>query len=387
MSPSRHTRGALRAALLGSALAALSACDSFDIDLRPPGMDTTPAVRRATAPRPAPDDRGVISYPNYQVVVARPGDTVADVARRIGLDPDELARYNGLSKDVRLRGGEILALPRRVSEPSPATGAPAANTATGERIDITTLADNAISQAGSGGTARAEPARPRDGVEPIRHKVERGETAYSIARLYNVSVRALAEWNGLGPDLSVREGQYLLIPVARDTETAAKRRTTPPGKGSPTPPPPSAAKPLPRRDARPTPPAAKPPSPDLGSERTAASGSARLAFPVEGKIIRAYSKDNEGIDIAAPAGTPVRAADAGTVAAITRDTDKIPILVIRHAGGLLTVYANIDGITVKKGDRVKRGQKIAVVRKGKPTFVHFEVRKGIDAVDPMPYLN
>jgi len=83
----------------------------------------------------------------------------------------------------------------------------------------------------------------------------------------------------------------------------------------------------------------------------------------------------------------VRAADAGTVAAITRDTEKIPILVIRHAGGLLTVYANIDGITVKKGDRVKRGQKIAVVRKGKPSFVHFEVRKGIDAVDPMPYLN
>jgi len=144
MSPSRHTRGVLRAALLGSALAALSACETFDIDLRPAGMDTTDAVRRATAPRPAPDDRGVISYPNYQVVVARPGDTVADVARRIGLDPDELARYNGLSKDVPLRGGEILALPRRVSEPSPATGAPEANTATGERIDITTLADNAM---------------------------------------------------------------------------------------------------------------------------------------------------------------------------------------------------------------------------------------------------
>jgi len=52
MSPSRHTRGVLRAALLGSALAALSACETFDIDLRPAGMDTTDAVRRATAPRP-----------------------------------------------------------------------------------------------------------------------------------------------------------------------------------------------------------------------------------------------------------------------------------------------------------------------------------------------
>ncbi len=391
MAPSRHSR-ALRAALLGSALAALSACETFDIDLRPRGMDTTDAVRRATAPRPAPDDRGIISYPNYQVVVARPGDTVADVARRIGLDPEELARYNGLAQDVPLRGGEILALPRRVSEPSPATGAPATG---GERIDITTLADNAISQAGNGARATTAAATRRtsapDGPEPIRHRVERGETAYSIARLYNVSVRALAEWNGLGPDLALREGQYLLIPVARDGETAAKGAkkpdATPPGKGSPTPVPPSAARPLPREDARPTPPAAKPPSPDLGRERTAASASTRLAFPVEGKIIRAFSKNNEGIDIAAPAGTPVRAAEAGTVAAITRDTDQIPILVIRHPDNLLTVYANIDGITVKKGDRVKRGQKIAVVRKGNPAFVHFEVRKGFDAVDPMPYLN
>ena len=74
------------------------------------------------------------------------------------------------------------------------------------------------------------------------------------------------------------------------------------------------------------------------------------------------------------------------MAAITRDTDQVPILVIRHAGNLLTIYANIDKISVKKGDRVDRGQTIAKVRAANPAFVHFEVRKDFDSVDPMPYL-
>ena len=48
----------------------------------------------------------------------------------------------------------------------------------------------------------------------MRHKVERGETAFTIARLYNVPIKALAEWNGLGADFGIRSGQFLLIPVA-----------------------------------------------------------------------------------------------------------------------------------------------------------------------------
>ena len=95
----------------------------------------------------------------------------------------------------------------------------------------------------------------------------------------------------------------------------------------------------------------------------------------------------EGIDIEASAGTPVKAAEAGTVAAITRDTDQVPILVLRHAGNLLTVYANIGNITVKKGDKVKRGQVVARVGSKSPSFLHFEVREGFDSVDPDPYLN
>ena len=74
------------------------------------------------------------------------------------------------------------------------------------------------------------------------------------------------------------------------------------------------------------------------------------------------------------------------VAAITKDTEQVPIVVIRHAGGLLTVYAGLDGIKVAKGAKVKRGQTIASVRAGNPAFMHFEVRKGVDSLDPLPYL-
>jgi murein DD-endopeptidase MepM/ murein hydrolase activator NlpD len=224
-------------------------------------------------------------------------------------------------------------------------------------------------------------------TEPIRHRVMRGETAYSIARLYNVNVKALADWNGLGPDLAVREGQTLLVPVAA-ARSASQEVITAPGEGSPTPTPPSAATPLPAEKTKPAAePVKTPPAPNLGTQKTAASGTAKLAMPVAGKIIRGYQKKkNEGIDIAAAAGTAVAAAGDGTVAAITKDTDQVPILVIRHDGNLLTVYANIDGISVAKGDRVKRGQPIARIRSSDPAFLHFEVRQGFDSVDPVPYL-
>ncbi len=368
--------------LFGGALILLAGCEqSFDFDLRSlgDGFNTTDAARQATAARPQADDRGVISYPNYQVAIARDGDQIGDVAGRVGIPADELARFNGIPPDVKLRRNEVIALPRRVAEPSLATGADQSG------IDITSLAGNAIDRADTAPAQTTAPDTTPTGTEPIRHKVEPGETAFSIARLYNVSVRALSEWNGLGPDLSVRSGQFLLIPIAADPPANQSPVTTP-GEGSPTPEPPSAATALPDGTGQTT--AATPSSPNLGDDRTAASGVAKLAMPVTGKIIRAYSKGtNDGIDIAADAGTAVVSAADGTVAAITRNTDQVPIVVLKHANNLLTVYAGVDSLTIKKGDSVKRGQQIAVVRAGDPSFLHFEVREGLDSVDPMPFLN
>lgn len=379
----RHTP-MMRGLIAGTVLITLTSCSDFDFDLRDKfgnAHDTSNAARQATSPRPQADDRGVISYPNYQVAIARSGDTVADVATRVGLDADELATYNGIAANAPLRKDEIIALPRRVAEPSPATGSITTGPLQPDTIDITTLAGGAIKR------ADARPASKRSapsGAEPVRHKVERGETAYSISRLYNVSVRSLSEWNGLGTNLSVREGQYLLIPVASANQPGAAAKTTEPGTGTPTPTPPSSTKPLPSESA--TPKVTAPQSPNLGNQRSATSNSAKLLYPVQGNIIRAYSAKSDGIDIAAKAGTSVKAADGGTVAAILQSVDQVPILVIRHSDNLLTVYANVEGVKLKKGDRVKRGQTIGKVMSGNPAFVHFEVRKGPESVDPMPYL-
>ncbi len=375
-----------------------SACDNsgLDWDLRSNQIDTTGAAAAATANRPAPDSRGVISYPTYQVAVARKGDTVATVAQRVGLSPTEVASYNALSSTDPLREGEVLALPVRVSADT------ALATSLAPAVDVTSIAATALDRVDGAGTVTAStigaaPSGPT-GDEPLRHQVKRGETAFTIARTYNVSAKALADWNGLDPDLAVREGQYLIIPTSASAPPTTFEPiqtfgdVTAPGEGSATPEPPSASEPLPDEQTVPAAQAeqavkeAEPASPDLEASRTAAS-AADFAMPTDGKIIRPYAKGtNDGIDIAAPAGTSVKAAAAGSVAAITTDTSGTPIIVLRHEGGLLTVYAGVDSVTVKKGDTVSRGQTIAKVKAGDPAFLHFEVRKGADSVDPITYL-
>ncbi|MGB3147462.1 MAG: peptidoglycan DD-metalloendopeptidase family protein [Paracoccaceae bacterium] len=389
-------KNAFRMFIMGASVLTLAACENdgrFDGDLRHFGkgiFDTSDAVAAGSAVRPAPDQRGVISYPGYQVALARRGDTVTSVAARVGLPAEELASYNAINAAAVLREGEVLALPRRVPEAGAAAGVigtaslPPA-TASGGTIDVQSIASNAIEETKNQQPAKPTPiSSPPIGNEPLRHKVLRGETAYSIARQYNVNVRSLADWNGLNGNLDVREGQILLIPTSGSKAPKATEVVTAPGEGSATPEPPSAKKPLPEeKTTAASEPVETPPAPDLATTATAG----KLAMPVKGKIIRGYQKKkNDGIDIGAAAGTAVAAAGDGAVAAITKDTEGVPILVLRHADNLLTVYANIDAIAVKKGDKVSRGQTIAKVRGSEPAFLHFEVRQGFDSVDPMPYL-
>ena len=375
----------IRPLLAGAALTALAACGTpqdWDLDLRDfgRGFDTSDAVRNV-APRPAPDERGVISYPNYQVVVARRGDTISSIADRLGVDAESLARYNGVGSDIPLRRDEVVALPTRVTESS------AAGPIQPPRVDVTTLASDAIDRAGPDTPTQTAAPAPQTGFEPVRHQVQRGETIYSIARNYDIPVRDIAEWNGLGADLEIREGQFLLVPVALPGGQSSGTTVPVPGAGSPTPEPPSAATPLPDDDttaaAAPVP---APETPDLGDPEPTPS-NARLQYPVDGPIIRAYARGrNDGISIGVPAGTPVRAAGDGTVAAITENTDGASIVVVRHAEDLLTVYVNLDDLEVERGDRVRTGQTLARVPTGDPSFLHFEVREGLESVDPAEYL-
>ncbi|MDF1855584.1 LysM peptidoglycan-binding domain-containing protein [Pseudooceanicola sp.] len=405
--------------LSASTLALATACTTpLDLDMRGnfDQFSTAEAARLATTDRPRPDNRGVISYPNYQVAVARRGDSVTDVAERVGTDPAALARHNGLKFNDPLRAGEVLSLPSRVAEPSPETGALSTGPIlpdpepTAPSTDIASIAGGALNRAGDrrvettpltpadpaaapAARAKATASKPRaqTGKEPERHKVVRGETAYTIARLYKVPVKALGEWNGLDSEFSIREGQYLLIPVKVETpqvQKTAAQSTEAPGVGSPTPLPPSAVKPLPDEKTKPVAKAAATTAPvaDIGQQTAKKAG--RMAYPVKGNIVRDYAKGrNDGIDIAAAAGTAIGAAEAGEVAAITSDAEGNHVVVVRHDGKLLTIYSNVTGIKVKEKQKVSRGQAIAEIPSGKSTYVHFEVRKGLESTDPLPYLN
>jgi murein DD-endopeptidase MepM/ murein hydrolase activator NlpD len=381
----------LRATLvLGASALALSGCldtGNLDWDLRQGRGDTSEAARQATAAAPTPDGNGVISYPDYQMATARRGETVASMAGRLGMNPEELARSNALRPTDPLREGEMLLLPKRVSAaPQPAVIAGTAP-ASGGGVDITSIATTALDEAGPT-PAKPSPvaSKPVSG-QPLTHRVARGETAFTIARTYNVSAKALADWNQLGSDMAVREGQTLIIPIATAEAPDPEPVTVAPGAGSPTPEPPSAKKPLPdeKTEATGTKPKDTPASPDLGAEKTKTT---KMAMPVAGKIIRGYdAKKNQGIDISAAAGSPVKSADAGTVTVLSADTNGKGIVIIRHAGDLLTVYVGVSGMVVKKGDKVKRGQEIGKVAPGDPAFVHFEVRNtSKQSFDPVGYL-
>ncbi len=391
-----------RVLMAGVALAALSACDDFDFDLRDNGggFDTTRAVQDLPN-RPRPDDRGVISYPNYQVVVARRDDTIRGIAIRLGLDANELAEYNGIEPDTILRRDEIIALPTRVTEPSPATGAD--GTGPIQPFDVAAVATTALNRADAAGGVTATPLAPAAtatpvaatpvapdaprGVEPIRHQVARGETAFSISRLYSVPVADIAEWNGLDSQFTIREGQFLLIPQGGTAPVATPAAVvTEPGVGTETPVPPSATTPLPTVAPAVATPVA-PPAPDLGTPAPTETTASRFVAPVQGSIIRGYAPgSNDGVDFGVAAGTDVKAADGGTVAAVTTDTSGGSIVVIKHSDGLLTVYTQMDSLTVSKNENISRGQTIGKVRAAETPFLHFEVRRGLQSVDPTDFL-
>jgi len=361
----RFTRTTLAVGILGFTLTACD--DEFSLTKLGNKIDRPPsAIAGETDKRPPADENGVITYPNYQVAVARDGDTVATVASRVGISADRLARYNGLKTDTRVSKGEIIAIPKGATLQS-----------TGRIEDI---ASSALDSAPS-----SEPV-VQAGAEPVRHTVRSGETAYTIARNYNVSVTALASWNGLGPDLAVRPNQRLLIPTT--SESVEPLETTSPGTGTPTPIPETSTKPLPKpvAAAKPTPapkPVAKPaPAP-------APAKTSKMIKPVSGSVLRGFSKKsggNEGIDYAAPTGATVKAAATGTVALISKSVGDTTIVLLRHPNNLYTVYSNVTNVSLKKGQTVNAGEPVGIVAGGSPSFVHFEVRKGTEAVDPAPYL-
>ncbi|MGH6968563.1 MAG: peptidoglycan DD-metalloendopeptidase family protein, partial [Stellaceae bacterium] len=241
------------------------------------------------------------------------------------------------------------------------------------------------------------------------HVVQRGETLYSIADAEGVELYSLARMNELTPPFAVTQGQVLKLPprVARPLAPETPLPAPPPGKpdietttlapaGSVTPEPPP-----PKPEVASLPPPAQAPAAPAAQQPQAALPSpppraGHFLWPVQGKIIGRFGTSaagthNDGINIAAPAGTPVRAADSGVVAYAGNELRGYGNLVlIKHAGGWMTAYAHNETILVKRGDVVKRGQEIAKVGATgivSQSQLHFEIRRGTQVLDPSEYLS
>ncbi len=190
------------------------------------------------------------------------------------------------------------------------------------------------------------------------HTVAAGENLFRLSQQYGVTVEAIASENGLDDPMQLSAGRVLFIPGAAP---------------APRPAPVAAAEPPPRapRDAQP-------------------GRAGRLLWPVRGVIYSPFGprggEHHDGLDLAAPEGTPVVAAADGTVVFAGEQRGYGRIILVAHAGDLVTVYAHNRDNQVHTGDKVVRGQQLATVgRSGNASgpHLHFEVRAGTRPHDPL----
>ena len=241
---------------------------------------------------------------------------------------------------------------------------------------------------------------------PSVHVVNHGDTLLSIARRNHVPVAELAKANKLEPSSKLRLGMKLNVPGAKTAAVAPVAQPVAVAAAQPavaSPPPATkmaAATTVPQQTAHlaqattkiEDAPAAE--TPIKASEATGALPTFR--WPVRGKVITAYGakangKANDGINLAVPEGTPVKAAEDGVVAYSGNELKGYGNLVlVRHSNGYVTAYAHASELLVKRGDTIKRGQVIAKSGQsgevGSPQL-HFEIRKGSSPVDPLQVLN
>jgi murein DD-endopeptidase MepM/ murein hydrolase activator NlpD len=231
------------------------------------------------------------------------------------------------------------------------------------------------------------------------HVVAPGDTLTKIARTYGTTLTELARINSIPPHTKLNIGDQIKVPgrTAGTREGAAKvaQPLNPPAKPRPT------AKAQPNTQVAGHPPAESAsvvtpePEPPVSSV-TAANGNPSFRWPAKGRVIAGFGpktngQQNDGINLALPEGTPVRASDDGVVAYAGNELKGYGnLILVRHANGYVTAYAHAKELMVKRGDPIKRGQVIA--RSGQTGNVdapqlHFEIRKGPTPLDPMPLLS
>lgn len=224
---------------------------------------------------------------------------------------------------------------------------------------------------------------------PSVHIVQKGDTIYSISRRYNVDMSVLTRSNNLYAPYSIYLGQILKLPgsVVEPTEhwISLKKQPTQTAVRNTAKSAPKQTK-TGRKSTRKT--AVRlPPPPDRAK--------AKFAWPVNGRVMNKFGsagggRHNDGINIKVAEGTFVRAAENGVVAYAGNELKGFGnLLLVKHADGWITAYAHNKEFLVKRGDTVKRGQPMAKAGKtgnAKEPQLHFEIRRGTKAVDPMTYL-
>ncbi len=229
-----------------------------------------------------------------------------------------------------------------------------------------------------------------------RHAVKRGDTLNGISRRYGVGLYALSRVNGLVPPYIIKVGQILRIPgaaagggQARSAQGDRTRRRAGPKRY------PKSTAAAPKPPAAAPKPLARMPKPLARVPKPPARGGKGFLWPVEGKLLSRFGVKqkglhNDGINIAAPRGTPVVAAENGIVAYAGNELRGFGnLLLVKHAGGWLTAYAHNERLLVKRGEKVRKGQRIANVGSTGTVStpqLHFELRKGRRAVNPRKHL-
>lgn len=210
-------------------------------------------------------------------------------------------------------------------------------------------------------SAPRNPALAQHGgnARPVEHIVRPGETVYHIAHAYGVSVQRLLEANHLSDSRDLRVGQSLLIPGSCTYASLGGSESA------------------------------------LGSAMWNVPRAARqFSWPVwSGSVTSGFGMRHgtmhDGVDIAAPVGTAVRAADSGVVVFVGTLNGYGNTVIVRHSDNYVTVYGHNSRILVSEGSSVARGQAIAQVgTSGRTTGpnLHFEVRYDNHAYNPLSYL-